>query len=110
MEHSTDSYQIRPSKVIVQPWLGLYQVFDLHGPLVTEWQDLLRNDISESFIGEFIPDSQPQVQQIDDVVAEPGYYGARLYPDANCFMVSFTGQLVICALLQLTIEISERSK
>ena len=95
IEHSTDSYQIRPSKVIVRPWLGQHQVFGIFMvPLRYRSGRTYSGTISvESFIGEFIPDSQPQVQQTDDVVAEPGYYLVRGYiPTRTALWFLFTGQ------------------
>ena len=81
IEHSTESCQIRPSKVIVRPWFGQHQAFGIFMvPLRYRSGRTYSGTISaESFIGEFIPDSQPQVQQIDDVVAQPGYYLVRGY-------------------------------
>jgi hypothetical protein len=47
----------------------------------------------ESLIGEFIPDSQPQDQQVEDVVAEPGYYLVRGYvPSRIALWFLFTGR------------------
>lgn len=81
IEHSTDSCQIRPSKVIIRPWLGQHHVYGIFMlPLRYRSGRTYSGTISvRSFIGEFIPDSQPQAQQIDDVVAEPGYYVVRGY-------------------------------
>lgn len=81
IEHSTDSNQIHPSKVIIRPWLGQHEVFGIFMlPLRYRSGRTYSGTISvRSFIGEFIPDSQPQAQQIDDVVAEPGYYVVRGY-------------------------------
>lgn len=81
VEHSTDFYLIRPSKVIVQPWMGQHHVYGIFiVPLRYRSSRSYSGTISvESFIGEFIPDSQPQVQQIEDVVEEPGDYVVRGY-------------------------------
>ena len=73
--------RIHAIKVIVRPWLGQHHVFGIFiVPLRYRSGRTYSGTISvESFIGEFIPDSQPQVQQIDDVVAQSGYYLVRGY-------------------------------
>jgi hypothetical protein len=81
VEHSTDSYQIRPVKVIIRPWLGQHQVFGIFMiPIHYRSGRTYSGTISVgNFISEFIPDSQPQFQQIEDVVALPKYYLVRGY-------------------------------
>jgi len=81
LENSTDSYKIRPGKVIVRPWLGQHHAFGIFMvPLRYRSGRTYSGTISvESFVSEFIPDSQPRVQQVEDMVAEPGYYLVRGY-------------------------------
>ena len=95
IEYSTDFYQIHPSKIIVQPWLGQHHVYGIFiVPLRYRSGRSYSGTISVgSFIGEFIPDSQHQVQQIDDVVAEPGYYLVRGYlPTRVALWLLLSGQ------------------
>lgn len=66
----------------------------------------------ESFIGEFIPDSQPQVRQIDEVVVEPGYYLVQGYlPTRVALWFLITGQFgELRSPCNWTLEFSKRSK
>ena len=79
IENLSESYQVHPSKVIVRPWLGQHQVFGIFMvPLRYRSGRTYSGTITvESFISEFIPDTQPQAQQVEGVVAEPGYYLVR---------------------------------
>ena len=81
LEYSTAPYKTHPAKLVVRPWLGQHQVFGIFKiPLRYRSGRTYSGTLTvQSFTSEFLPDSQPQTQLIEDVVAEPGYYLVRGY-------------------------------
>jgi len=95
IEHSTDSYQIRPRKVIVQPWLGQHHVYGIFVvPLRYRSGRNYSGVLSvQSYKREFSPDQQPEVQQLDDVVVGAEYYLVKGYLSTRVALwFLFTGQ------------------
>lgn len=76
-----DVYQIHPVKVVFRPWLGQHHVF---GIFMVPYEYRSGRTYSgvlsvESFVEEFVPDSQPPAEHAEEIVAEPGYYLIRAY-------------------------------
>lgn len=115
-EVSSDSnkYKAHPVKVVFRPWLGRHQVFGIFMvPLNYRSGRNYSGTISVgSFSDAFIPDTQPVVQQVDDVVAKPGYYVVRGYiPTRTALWFLFTGQVGdLRSPCNWTLKFSERSK
>ena len=88
--------RIHAVKVVVQPWLGRHHVYGIFMvPLRYRSGRSYSGTLSvQSFKGEFPPDQQPEVQRVDDVVVEPGYYLVQGYlPTRVALWFLLTGQL-----------------
>ena len=110
----SNTYKAHPAKVVVRPWFGPHQVFGIFVvPLRYRSGKSYSGTISVQGIkDEFVPDWQPKVRQVEDVVVEPEYYLVRGYvPTRTALWFLFTGQLGdLRSPCNWTIEISERSK
>jgi hypothetical protein len=92
-DRSTDPQKIHATKVVVQPWLGRHQVFGIFMvPLLYRSGRTYSGRISvQSFNEEFIPDWH-QIQWVEDLVVEPGYYLVQGYlPTRIALWFLFTG-------------------
>lgn len=75
------AYRVQPRKIVVRPWLGRHHVFGIFMvPYTYRSGKAYSGVISvESFFDKLAPDSQPPVEHVEDVVAEPGHYLIRAY-------------------------------
>ena len=110
----SELYKAHPIKVVVRPWLGRHQVFGIFAvPLHYRSGRSYAGTISvKSFNDEFVPDWQPEVQRVEDVVVEPGYYLVRGYvPTRIALWFLVTGQFgELRSPCNWTLEFSKRSK
>jgi hypothetical protein len=93
-DRSTDPQKIHATKVVVEPWLGQHHVFGIFMvPLLYRSGRIYSGRISvQSFTEEFIPDWH-QIQWVEDLVAEPGYYLVQGYlPTRVALWFILTGQ------------------
>jgi hypothetical protein len=106
--------RIHAIKVVVRPWLGQHQVFGIFMvPLRYRSGRSYSGTISvQSFSGAFRPDQQPEVQRVEDVIVEPGYYLVRGYvPTRIALWFLVTGQYgELRSPCNWTLEFSERLK
>ena len=115
-EETSDSklYKAHPVKVVFRPWLGRHQVYGIFVvPLRYRSGKRYSGTISvQNFNDEFAPDWQPEVQRVEDVVVEPGYYLVRGYvPTRNALWFLVTGQFgEFLSPCNWTLEFIERSK
>jgi len=113
LEHSRAPYKTHPTKLVVRPWLGQHQVFGIFKiPLRYRSGRTYSGTLTvQSFTSEFLPDSQPQTQRIDDVVAEPGYYLVRGYvPTRIALWFLMTGRFSqLRSPCDWTLELIQRS-
>jgi len=87
--------EIHAVKVVVQPWLGQHHVYGIFMvPLHYRSGRNYSGTLSvQSYIREFPPDQQPEVQQMDDVAVEPEHYLVKGYlPTRTALWFLFTGQ------------------
>lgn len=112
-DRSTDPRKIHATKVVVQPWLGLHHVFGIFVvPLLFRSGRIYSGRITvQSFTEEFAPDWH-QIQSLEDVIVEPGYYLVRGYvPTRIALWFLVTGQFdELRSPCNWTLEFSERSQ
>ncbi len=107
-------YKAHPVKVVVRPWLGQHQVFGIFVvPLRYRSGRSYSGTISvQSFKEEFVPDWQANIQRVEDVIVEPGFYLVRGYvPTRIALWFLVTGQFgELRSPCNWTLEFSERSQ
>jgi|CXWL01.1.fsa_nt_gi hypothetical protein len=112
-DRSSDPQKIHAAKVVVEPWLGQHHVFGIFMvPLQYRGGRVYSGRITvQSFTAEFIPD-QHQIQSVEDLVAEPGYYLVQGYlPTRVALWFIITGQFgELRSLCNWTLEFRERTK
>jgi hypothetical protein len=112
-DRSLDPQKIHAAKVVVEPWLGQHHVFGIFMvPLQYRSGRIYSGRLTvQSFTEEFIPDWH-QIQSIEDLVAEPGYYLVQGYlPTRVALWFIITGQFgELRSPCNWTLEFRERSK
>jgi hypothetical protein len=110
----TETYKAHPVMVVVWPWFGQHQVFGI-SVVPIRYQTCRRYSGTISalnFKDEFVPDWQPNIHRVEDVVAEPGSYLVRGYiPTRIALWFFITGQTgELRSLCNWTLELRERSQ
>lgn len=112
-DRSTDTQKIHPAKVVVEPWLGQHHVFGIFMvPLLYRSGRIYSGRITvQSFTEDFILDWH-QIQSVEDLVVEPGYYLVQAYlPTRVALWFIITGQFgELRSPCNWTLEFRERSK
>lgn len=110
----TDTYKAHPAKVVVRPWFGQHQVFGIFVvPIRYQTGRRYSGTIyALNFKDEFVPDWQPNIHRVEDVVAEPGSYLVRGYiPTRVALWFFITGQIgELRSACNWTLELRERSQ
>lgn len=93
-DRATDPQKIHAAKVVVEPWLGQHHVFGIFMvPLLYRSGRIYSGRITvQSFTEKFVPDWH-QIQSVEDLIAEPGYYLVQGYlPTRVALWFILTGQ------------------